>query len=117
MVHKVTVVADLGRMVNPDTVEAQIQSSIVFGLTAALHGEITVDKGRVQQTNFHNYRLMRMNETPTIDIVLVPSTEKPGGIGEPATAVVGPAVANAIFAATGKRLRHTPFSSENLAKA
>ena len=117
VVHKVTVVADLGRMVNPDTVEAQIQSSIVFGLTAALYGEINVDKGRVQQTNFHNYRMLRMHEAPVIDITLVPSTEKPGGIGEPATALIGPAVANAIFAANGKRLRKMPFTSENIISA
>ena len=116
-VHRVTVAADLGRMVNPDTVEAQIQSSIVFGLTAALWGEITVDKGRVQQTNFDRYRLMRMNEYPQIDIVLVNSTEKPGGIGEPATALIGPAVANAVFAATGKRVRRMPFTPETIAAA
>jgi isoquinoline 1-oxidoreductase beta subunit len=117
VVHKVTVVADLGRMVNPDTVEAQIQSSIVFGLTAALYGEITLDKGRVQQTNFHQYQLLRMNEAPAIDITLVPSTEKPGGIGEPATALIGPAVANAMFAATGKRVRRMPFSADNIKSA
>ncbi len=116
VVHKVTVVADLGRMVNPDTVQAQIQSSIVFGLTAALYGDITLDKGRVQQTNFHQYRLLRMNESPVMDITLVPSTEKPGGIGEPATALIGPAVANAVFAATGKRVRQMPLNT-NLAKA
>jgi isoquinoline 1-oxidoreductase beta subunit len=108
-VHRVTTAADLGRMVNPDTVEAQIQSSVNFGLTAALWGEITLDKGRVQQTNFNNYRLLRMNESPVIDIILVNSTEKPGGIGEPATALIGPAVANAVFAATGKRLRSLPL--------
>ena len=116
-VHRVTVVADLGRMVNPDTVEAQIQSSIIFGLSAALWGEITVDKGRVQQANFNTYRIMRNNEAPQIDIVLVPSTEKPGGIGEPATALIGPAVANAMFAASGKRVRRMPFTPENVAKA
>jgi len=109
-VHKVTVATDLGRMVNPDTVEAQIQSSVVFGLTAALWGEITLDKGRVRQANFDTYRLMRINEAPLIDIVLVNSTEKPGGIGEPATALIGPAVGNAVFAATGKRLRSLPFA-------
>jgi isoquinoline 1-oxidoreductase subunit beta len=117
VVHRVVVVADLGRMVNPDTVLAQIQSSVIFGLSGALWGEITVDKGRVQQTNFHQFRVMRNNESPQIDIVLVPSTEKPGGIGEPATALVGPAVANAIFAATGKRVRRMPFTSENVAQA
>jgi isoquinoline 1-oxidoreductase subunit beta len=114
-VHKVTVVADLGRMVNPDTVEAQIQSSIIFGLGAALWGDITVEQGRVQQTNFHQFRVMRNNEAPQIDITLVQSTEKPGGIGEPATALIGPAVANAVFAATGKRARKMPFTTANLA--
>jgi len=117
VVHKVTVAADLGRMVNPDTVEAQIQSSVVFGLSAALWGEITVDKGQVQQQNFHQYRLMRIHETPQIDIVLLESGAKPGGIGEPATALVAPAVANAIFAATGKRIRRMPFTPDYLAQA
>ncbi len=117
VVHKVTVVADLGRMVNPDTVEAQIQSAVVFGLSAALFGEITLDKGRVQQTNFDRYRVVRMNESPSIDITLVQSSEKPGGIGEPATALIGPAVANAVFAATGKRVRRMPFTAEIIASA
>jgi isoquinoline 1-oxidoreductase subunit beta len=117
VVHKVTVVADLGKMVNPDTVEAQIQSSVIFGLSAALWGEITVDKGRVQQFNFDKYRVMRNNEAPMIDIVLVPSKEAPGGIGEPATALIAPAVGNAIFAATTKRARRTPFTPEYLAQA
>jgi isoquinoline 1-oxidoreductase beta subunit len=111
-VHRVTVVADLGRMVNPDTVLAQIQSSVNFGLSAALYGDVTLVKGRVQQTNFHNYPVVRMNEAPQIDVTLVPSTEKPGGIGEPATALVAPAVANALFAATGKRLRRLPLTPE-----
>jgi isoquinoline 1-oxidoreductase beta subunit len=117
MVHRVTVVADLGRMVNPDTVEAQIQSSVIFGLGAALWGEITVQQGRVEQENFHQFRIMRMHETPQIDIVLVDSTGKPGGIGEPATALVAPAVANAIFAASGKRIRRMPFTAEYLSQA
>ena len=116
-VHRATVAADLGRMVNPDTVLAQIQSSIVFGLTAALHGEITVEQGRVQQTNFNTYPLLRMSDSPQIDITLVDSSEKPGGIGEPATALIGPAVANAVFAATGKRLRAMPFTAARLASA
>ena len=117
VVHKVTVVADLGRMVNPDTVEAQLQSSIIFGMSAALYGEITLDKGRVQQTNFDHYRVVRMNKAPVIEIALVPSTEKPGGIGEPATALIGPAIANAVYAATGKRVRRLPLSKESIATA
>jgi len=117
VVHRVVTAADLGRMVNPDTVEAQIQSSIIFGLSAVLWGDITVDKGRVQQTNFDKYRLMRNNEAPQIEVMLVQSTEKPGGIGEPGTALIGPAVGNAIFAATGKRVRRMPFTKEIIAQA
>jgi isoquinoline 1-oxidoreductase beta subunit len=117
VVHKVTIVADLGRMVNPDTVEAQLQSSVAFGLTAALYGEINLVNGRVQQTNFHQYQILRMNEAPAIAITLVPSTEKPGGIGEPATALIGPAVANAVFAATGKRVRKLPLTQASIASA
>jgi isoquinoline 1-oxidoreductase beta subunit len=116
-VHHVWVAADLGQMVNPDTVEAQIQSSIAFGLSSALGAEITLDKGRVQQTNFHDYPVLRMNEMPKIDITLVPSSEKPGGIGEPATALIGPAVANALFAATGKRVRQLPLSAQHIQSA
>ena len=116
-VHRIVVVADLGRMVNPDTVEAQIHSSVVFGLSATLHDQITLKNGRVEQTNFHDYPVLRLHETPPIDVVLVASTEKPGGIGEPATALVGPAVANAVFAATGKRVRKLPLTPENIARA
>ena len=79
--------------------------------------EITLEKGRVQQTNFHNYPVVRMSDMPRIDVTLVPSTEKPGGIGEPATALIGPAVANALFAATGKRVRRIPLSPENIKAA
>ena len=116
-VHRVVAAADLGRMVNPDTVEAQIQSSIMFGLTATLHGKITLEKGRVQQGNFNDYPILRMNEAPKVDVLLVQSTEKPGGIGEPATALIGPAVANALFAATGKRVRQLPLSAGTIAAA
>lgn len=116
-VHRVTVAADLGRMVNPDTVEAQIQSSIVFGMSSALMQEITLDKGRVLQTNYNNYPMARMHEVPVIDIVLVESSEKPGGIGEPATALVVPAIANAVAAATGKRVRKLPLSPEAIRQA
>lgn len=113
-VHRVTVAADLGHMVNPDTVEAQIQSSIVFGMGAALKHQITMTNGRVQETNYHNFQPVRMNEAPKIDIVLVKSTEKPGGIGEPATAVVAPAIANAVAKLTGKRVRRLPITAEVL---
>ena len=116
-VHKVTVVADLGQMVNPDIVEAQLQSSINYGLSACLMDNITLDKGRVQQSNFNDYPVVRINETPDADITLVKSMEKPGGIGEPATAVIQAAVVNAVSAAIGKRVRNLPLTAENLAKA
>ncbi len=116
-VHKVTVAADLGLMVNPDTVEAQIQSSVVFGLGAATLQEITLKDGRVQQTNFDKFPIVRMFQAPQIDIVLVESTEKPGGIGEPATALVAPAVANALAALTGKRLRQLPMTADSIKAA
>ena len=114
-VHRVVVAADLGRMVNPDTVLAQIQSSVIFGMSAALLHQTTLKNGRVEQTNFHNFPVARMNEAPPIDILLVPSTEKPGGIGEPATALIGPAIANAVFAATGKRVRTLPITTAMIA--
>ncbi len=113
-VHRVTVAADMGHMVNPDTVEAQLQSSIIFGMGAALKHQITMANGRVQETNYHNFQPVRMNEAPKIDIVLVKSTEKPGGIGEPATAVVAPAIANAVAKLTGKRVRRLPITAEVL---
>ena len=116
-VHKVTVASDAGHMVNPDTVEAQIQSSIIFGLGAATMQEITLDKGRVQQTNYNTFPVVRMNEAPAIDIILVSSTEKPGGMGEPATALIAPAVANALATLTGKRLRKLPMTADAIKSA
>jgi len=111
------VAADVGHMINPDTVEAQIQSSIVFGISAGLMQEITMDKGRVLQTNYNRFPVVRMFESPQVDIVLVQSTEKPGGIGEPATALVVPAIANAVFAASGKRVRKLPITAEAIKQA
>jgi isoquinoline 1-oxidoreductase beta subunit len=111
LVHRVTVVADVGHMVNPDTVEAQLQSSITFGIGAALKHQITITNGRVQETNYNNFAPVRMYEAPKIDIVLVKSTEKPGGIGEPGTAVVAPAIANAVAKLTGKRVRRLPITA------
>ena len=116
-VHKVTVAVDAGSLVNPDTVEAQIQSSIVFGMSAGLMQEVTVDKGRVQQTNYHNFPVVRMSESPAMQIILVKSTEKPGGIGEPATALVVPAIANAVAALTGKRVRSLPITADAIKAA
>jgi len=116
-VHRVTVAADLGRMVNPDTVEAQIQSGVVFGMGAALMQEITLQNGRVQQTNFNTFPIVRMNEAPVIDVVLVESTEKPGGIGEPSTSLIAPAIANAVATLTGKRVRKLPLTAAAIAQA
>lgn len=109
-VHRVVCVVDCGRSVNPAIVESQIESGIIFGLTAALWGEITLQGGRVRETNFDRYRLMRLNEVPAIEVELLASDESPGGIGEPSTALVAPAVCNAIFAATGTRLRRLPIA-------
>jgi isoquinoline 1-oxidoreductase beta subunit len=108
-VHRVVVAADLGKMVNPNIVRQQLESSIIFGLGAVLYGEITLKDGRVQQSNFHDYQVVRMPESPKIEMYIVDSNEKPAGIGEPGTALVGPTVANAVFAATGQRLRKLPL--------
>jgi isoquinoline 1-oxidoreductase beta subunit len=116
-VHKVTVAADVGHMVNPDTVEAQLQSSIIFGMGAVLKHQITMTQGRVQETNYNTYEPVRMYEAPQIDIVLVKSTEKPGGIGEPGTAVAAPAIANAVAALTGKRVRRLPLTADAIRQA
>jgi isoquinoline 1-oxidoreductase beta subunit len=104
-------VVDCGIAVNPDTIRAQMESGIVFGLSAALYGEITIKDGRVEQTNFGDYRVLRINEVPQIDVDLVKSTEAPGGIGEPGTSCLMPALTNAIFAASGKRIRKLPVRS------
>ncbi len=100
--------------VNPDTVRAQIQSAINFGITAALHGVITLKDGRVEQTNFDTYQMLRMNEAPAIEVHIVQNFEPPGGMGECGTSAIVPAVANAIFAATGKRLRKMPIDTAAL---
>jgi isoquinoline 1-oxidoreductase beta subunit len=113
-VTKITCVVDCGQMVNPSIVEAQVQGSIVLGLSSALWGEITIEGGRVQQQNFDTYRLVRMNEMPELDIQIVESIAPPGGIGEPATALVAPAVTNAVFAATGKRVSSLPLAKHGL---
>ena len=108
-VHRVVCAVDCGTVVNPDTVKAQIEGGIAFGISGALWGEITLKNGRVEQSNFTDYRVLRMNETPAIEVHLVRNGEAPGGIGEPGTAATAPALANAVFAATGKRLRQLPL--------
>ena len=114
-IRRVTAAVDCGTVVNPDSVEAQIQGGLIFGLTAALYNEITIAKGRVQQSNFNNYRMMRINEAPAIEVHLMRNGEAPGGIGEPGTSIAGPALANALFAATGTRLRSLPVDRKQLA--
>jgi CO/xanthine dehydrogenase Mo-binding subunit len=113
-VHKVTVAADCGQIIHPGIVEAQLSGSVIAGLTAALYGEITIDKGRVKQGNFNEYRLMRMREMPEISVHIVPNHEEPGGVGEPAVPPIAPAVTNALFALTGKRIRRLPIRMESL---
>ncbi len=108
-VHRVVCAVDCGPVVNPDTVEAQMQSAIVYGLTAALWGEITIDRGRVQQGNFNDYRMLRLAEMPQVEVHIVASTDSQGGVGEPGTPPIAPAVCNAIFALTGKRIRKLPI--------
>lgn len=113
-VHRVVCAVDCGQVVNPDTVNAQMEGGIVYGLTAALYGEITLKEGRVEQQNFYDYKMLRMNEMPKVEVYIVPSTEKHGGVGEPGTPPIAPAVVNAIFAATGKRIRSLPIRREEL---
>jgi isoquinoline 1-oxidoreductase beta subunit len=108
-VHRVVAAVDCGRVVNPDGVVAQTEGGIIFGLSAALKSEITLDRGRVQQSNFHDYQVLRINEAPRIEVYIVRSTEHPMGVGEPPVPPVAPAVANAVFAATGKRVRKLPI--------
>jgi len=113
-VHKVTCVVDCGLVINPDTVVAQMQSGINFGLTAAMYGDITIKDGRVQQSNFHDYQPLRISEAPVIEVEIVKSNAAVGGIGEPGTSAVLPAFANALYAATGRRLYTLPAKAEQL---
>jgi isoquinoline 1-oxidoreductase subunit beta len=110
-VHKVTAAVDCGIAVNPLTVEAQIQSALVFGLSAAMYGRITLKNGRVEQSNFSDYPVLRINEMPECSVHIVPSKEPPSGIGEPGTPPIAPAVANAVFALNGKRMQRLPFDT------
>ena len=116
-VRRVVCAVDCGLAVNPDTVHAQIQGAVIFGISAALFGKITLKEGRVEQTNFHTYQVLRMNEAPAIEVHIVENTEPPGGMGEAGTSAIVPAGANAIFAATGKRLRKLPVDQAELRHA
>ena len=109
--ERVVCAVDCGQVVNPETVEAQMQGAVVFGSTAALYGRITVDKGRIQQSNFHDYQMLRINDAPEVEAHIVPSTEPPGGIGEPGVPPIIAAVANAVSAAKGKRVRRLPIQA------
>ncbi|MFZ0590587.1 MAG: molybdopterin cofactor-binding domain-containing protein [Bryobacteraceae bacterium] len=113
-VQRVVCAIDCGQIVNPDTAKAQMEGGIVFGNTAALYGDITIKSGRVEQSNFDTYKMLRINQAPAIEVYLTESNEAPGGVGEPGTAGIAPAVINAVFAATGKRIRKLPINSEQL---
>jgi isoquinoline 1-oxidoreductase beta subunit len=109
-VHRVVCALDCGQTINPDTIHAQLEGGVVFGLSAALHGEITIANGRVQQSNFNDYRVQRLSESPEIETHLIASGETPGGVGETGTSCIAAAVCNAVYAATGKRIRSLPIS-------
>jgi len=107
---------DCGMVVNPDTIEAQMQGSVAFGLVSAFKGAITIAGGSVEQSNFHDYEMLRIDEMPVVETHILPSAEPCGGVGEPAVPPVAPALTNAIFAATGKRIRRLPIRAQDLAR-
>jgi isoquinoline 1-oxidoreductase beta subunit len=115
-VNKMVCVIDCGQVVNPDTVKAQMESCVVYGLTAALYGEITFENGKVKQSNFYDYKMLRINEMPQVEVHILDSTEKMGGVGEPGVPPVAPAVMNALFMLTGKRVRSLPLRPDDLKK-
>jgi isoquinoline 1-oxidoreductase beta subunit len=108
-VHRVVAAIDCGPFLNPDIIAAQIESAIVYGLAAALYGEITIENGRAVQGNFDLYRMLRINEMPVVEVHIVPSTDSQGGVGEPGTPPIAPAVVNALAALTGERIRRLPL--------
>jgi len=109
-VHRVVCAIDCGRIVNPDTIKAQMESAITFGLSAALYGSITLKNGRVEQSNFHDYPLVRLPDMPKVEVHIIDSREPPGGVGEPGVPPLAPAVANALYAASGARVRSLPLT-------
>jgi CO/xanthine dehydrogenase Mo-binding subunit len=114
-VHRVVAAVDCGRVLHPDNLAAQVEGAVVYGLTAALKSAITIDRGRVVETNFDRYEMLRMGEMPAVEVHTVPSDAAPTGIGEPGLPPVAPAVANALFALTGKRVRRLPILAADLA--
>jgi isoquinoline 1-oxidoreductase beta subunit len=116
-VHRVVCAIDCGRPVNPETIRAQMEGGIVFGLSAALYGQITLQEGRVQQRNFHDYPVLRIDQMPEVEVHIVPSTEPPSGIGEPGTPLMAAAVCNALFALTGTRIRSLPLTRHGFESA
>ncbi len=108
-IHRVDCAVDCGIAINPDTITAQLEGSIMDGLTAAIYGQITIKHGRVAQSNFDNYRMMRLPQTPKITVSIIEGADEPGGVGEPGVSPIAPALLNAIFAATGKRIRSLPL--------
>jgi isoquinoline 1-oxidoreductase beta subunit len=114
-VHRMVLAIDCGHAVNPDQIAAQVEGSVAYGLSATFYGECTVEKGRIRESNFHDYRILRLAEMPKIETVIVPSYNFWGGVGEPTICVVAPAVMNAIFAATGKPVRSLPLKNLRLA--
>jgi isoquinoline 1-oxidoreductase beta subunit len=113
-VDRVVCAFDCGTLINPDTVRAQVESAVIWATSAALYGEITVKEGRTVQSNFHDYRVLRMAEAPVVEVHLLRNLETPTGVGEPAVPPLAAAIANAIFAATGQRLRRMPFRLADL---
>jgi isoquinoline 1-oxidoreductase beta subunit len=113
-VHKVVVAFDAGQVINPNILRQQIEGGVIYGLSATLKGAIHIDRGRVVEANFNTMDMIRIDEAPEIEVHIMPSTEKPGGVGEATNPVIGPAVVNAIFAATGKRLRALPVKPSDL---
>ncbi|MEO8386539.1 MAG: molybdopterin cofactor-binding domain-containing protein, partial [Betaproteobacteria bacterium] len=113
-IHRIVAATDSGHAVNPQQIEAQVEGSFVYGLSAALYQECTVKDGRIEQTNFHNYPSMKLADMPAVETIVMPSGGFWGGVGEPTIAVAAPAVLNAIFAATGKRIRDLPLKNHSL---
>jgi isoquinoline 1-oxidoreductase beta subunit len=113
-VHRMVLALNCGHAVNPDQIAAQVEGSVAYGLSAALYGECTVEKGRIAEQNFNTYEILRLAEMPKVETVIVPSYDFWGGVGEPTIFVAAPAVLNAIFAATGKRVRSFPLKNHNI---